>query len=332
MFNAYKDAKREANAGDSSILKTSRLLQSVFALFILGNIIIAAIRTAAIKLGGSDPFSDTLTLYCASALIVSVLSMLVPSLIYLHREPFAAPEPRRMNPRTVIISILIGMGGIFLSAALNLLIMIISGGVSASETTIPLPDVSGYRLPVAIIAIALLPAISEELFFRRALLYGYSGLGAFPATILSAVLFALFHANPLGIPVYFALGCIFGFMALKSASPIPPMIAHATNNAAAVLLSAFKAVDAPQPYPQEAMPTLVDPVFCITFMFIAAIILVPCLYAFTRTFKAEETATPPLPGFIQSSAGGMPLAPLANIPFICTALLLITLNALSAAL
>ncbi len=327
----------ESPVQSSVILRTSKFLLLVFVLYILGNVIIAAISALGRKLISYDLFSDTLMLYCASALIISALAILVPSLFYLHRNTSIAPKAEPITFKVVILSFFAGIGGIFVSASINLLIILISGGMNASDAALPMPDIGGYRLPIALLSIALLPAISEELFFRRILLCGYSRLGIIPSIAISAALFALFHSNPLGIPVYFVLGCIFGFMAVKANSPVPSIIAHTVNNAAAVLLSAVKTPRAAaqsgiafQFDSHDALASLVYPISCILLMGIGLIILIPCLYGFGRiAHKEAKSAHCSGSAGIGKEGKGALFAPLLNLPFICTVFLLIMLNVLS---
>lgn len=331
MFNEKARSGMEPPVQGSVILRTSKFLLLVFCLYILGNVVIAAVSALGRKLISHDPFSDTLVLYCASALIISVLTILVPSSLYLHRNTSIAPKAEPLTFKAAILGFFAGIGGIFL------LVILISGGINASDSALPMPDIGGYRLPIALLSIAVLPAISEELFFRRILLCGYSRLGIIPGIAISAALFALFHSNPLGIPVYFVLGCIFGFMAVKANSPLPSIIAHTVNNAAAVLLSAVKTPSAAaQPGiafqfdAHDALTSIVYPISCILLMGIGLIILIPCLYGFSRIARKEAKSV-----HCSSSAGGGKegkgalFAPLLNLPFICTVFLLIALNVLS---
>lgn len=337
MFSGEERPGAEPPVQSGVIIGTSKYLLLVFTLYILGNVVLAAVAALGRRLINFDLFSDTLMLYCVSALIISVCAILVPSLSYLHRNASIMPAAEPATFKAVILSIFVGIGGIFVSASLNLLIMLISGGMNAADAALPMPDISGFGLPLALISIALLPAVSEELFFRRILLCGYSRLGAIPGIAISAALFALFHSNPLGIPVYFVLGCIFGFMDIKAGSPVPSIIAHTVNNAAAVLLSAVESPGAAaqsgiafQFDAHDVTASLVYPVFCVLFMGIGLMILIPCLYGFAGIARgrAKNVQSQVLADSGNGGKGAL-FAPLLNMPFICTVLMLIILNVLS---
>lgn len=93
-------------------------------------------------------------------------------------------------------------------------------------------------LALKLVALALVPALCEELLFRGALARGLRApLGLVGAALLSAALFALVHGSLARLPITFALGVVLGVTALRVGSIVPAMVIHAGNNAAAVLLS-----------------------------------------------------------------------------------------------
>jgi hypothetical protein len=88
----------------------------------------------------------------------------------------------------------------------------------------------------ALIAVAsLLPALCEELAFRGGLLSALAGRGSPARAItLSAVVFAVFHLDPVRLPAVLLLGIAFGWLAWRTGSLWPSVLAHALNNGAAV--------------------------------------------------------------------------------------------------
>jgi ABC-2 type transport system permease protein/sodium transport system permease protein len=100
--------------------------------------------------------------------------------------------------------------------------------------------VARFRLlsPAAVIAaLAIVPAISEELFFRGYLLGALRGrMSAAAAIGLSAAIFGLFHASFSGVIVLERvasstfLGLALGWICWTTRSVLPGMIVHALNN------------------------------------------------------------------------------------------------------
>ncbi|MGE5184281.1 MAG: lysostaphin resistance A-like protein [Acidobacteriota bacterium] len=91
-------------------------------------------------------------------------------------------------------------------------------------------------LPPSILAIALLPAIVEELVFRGILARGLaSRLPVAAAVAISAVLFSAFHLIPRQMVAVFPLGLALGYVAIRARSALPTMVAHLANNAIVIL-------------------------------------------------------------------------------------------------
>lgn len=93
-------------------------------------------------------------------------------------------------------------------------------------------------LALKLLALAVVPALCEELLFRGALARGLRApLGLLGAAVVSAALFALVHGSLARLPITFALGLVLGVTTLRVGSVVPAVVIHAGNNAAAILLS-----------------------------------------------------------------------------------------------
>jgi membrane protease YdiL (CAAX protease family) len=89
-----------------------------------------------------------------------------------------------------------------------------------------------------ILALALAPAIGEELVFRGLLARALGArLGLALAAPISAVAFSLFHVNPIQIVATLPLGVVLAILAIRADSVFPSMLAHACNNVMAILIS-----------------------------------------------------------------------------------------------
>ena len=84
-----------------------------------------------------------------------------------------------------------------------------------------------YSTTLVLVAIALAPAVCEEIAFR-----GF-------AILLSSVFFGMMHGTLSGMIFAFTIGCLFGCIRKKSGSLVPSMIVHFLNNAYAVFLIVF---------------------------------------------------------------------------------------------
>ena len=91
---------------------------------------------------------------------------------------------------------------------------------------------------IALAGVAVAPGIAEEAFFRGffqtriAAAWGRRG-----ALVASAAAFAVIHIDPAQMAVAFAAGLYLGWIADRSESVRPTMLAHALNNAVFVVLA-----------------------------------------------------------------------------------------------
>lgn len=139
--------------------------------------------------------------------------------------------------RAVVGSVLVAISLWYVSAVV--LVPLARDLVTEGETERLLEHLAGSE-PIALklIALAVVPALCEELLFRGALARGLRApLGLVGAALLSAALFALVHGSLARLPITFALGVVLGVTTLRIGSIVPAMVIHAGNNAAAVLLS-----------------------------------------------------------------------------------------------
>ncbi|MEX1376819.1 MAG: type II CAAX endopeptidase family protein [Eubacteriales bacterium] len=108
-------------------------------------------------------------------------------------------------------------------------------GYRVSEAS--LPTVDNFQVfIVALVSIALVPAIFEEMIFRGILQKGILR-NAKPRTaiLISSVLFMLMHLSVESMPFTFIMGCILGYLAYRTGSIIPSMMLHFVNNSIAVI-------------------------------------------------------------------------------------------------
>ncbi len=89
----------------------------------------------------------------------------------------------------------------------------------------------------ALVLVALLPAVAEEVTFRGVVLGGLRRSGSrWIAVLGSAVVFGLFHVNPYHVVAASVVGVLLGWVALESGSILPGILIHLVNNGAQVLL------------------------------------------------------------------------------------------------
>ncbi len=103
--------------------------------------------------------------------------------------------------------------------------------------------VSNASLFGALVSVAVLPAIAEELLFRGVLARSLASRHALLAIGVSATVFSTYHLDPVQIVGTFPLAVALGTLAVRSGSILPGMLAHFFNNAVVIVLIH---VDAPR--------------------------------------------------------------------------------------
>jgi membrane protease YdiL (CAAX protease family) len=86
------------------------------------------------------------------------------------------------------------------------------------------------ELAFVILAIAVTPAICEEILFRGYVQRTLERTIGWKSVVVVGILFGLYHMQPLGLLTLSGLGLVFGYFYYASNSLFPGMAAHFTNN------------------------------------------------------------------------------------------------------
>jgi membrane protease YdiL (CAAX protease family) len=151
--------------------------------------------------------------------------------------------PTRATPLGVGATV-VGMAGLSLAcgAAADLLSVGHGGVMEAIASALRSSD--PRRVLVALLAIAVAPAIAEEGFFRGLLLTRLRARwGRWPAIVTSAGAFGLFHVDPVQGSLAFVAGLFLGWAADRFGGIRPTMVAHGVNNAMFVLFACLASSD-----------------------------------------------------------------------------------------
>ncbi|MCC8074527.1 MAG: CPBP family intramembrane metalloprotease [Clostridiales bacterium] len=107
-----------------------------------------------------------------------------------------------------------------------------------NHVTTNVVDSFSASLPIWLTAVAfvLVAPVMEELIFRRILLRRLLGLGDVSAIVLSALAFALFHANLYQTAYAFVLGLVFGAVVLLTGSIRDTILLHMLINGFSVVM------------------------------------------------------------------------------------------------
>ncbi|MBS1118021.1 MAG: Abortive infection protein [Deltaproteobacteria bacterium] len=139
----------------------------------------------------------------------------------------------RPHLRFVVASVLVGVSAWYVNLRILELLAFPEGDLQGLQNLI-----ERYSLVAVLVAIALAPAICEEVLFRGVLARGFATrFRPWVAIVLSAAMFSIYHLKPIQMIPTFTLGLVFGLIALRAGSALPTMLAHLLNNTMALLVA-----------------------------------------------------------------------------------------------
>ena len=240
----------------------------------------------------------------------SFFVFLLPAWWFLLRRKREPLQPLFVLPSaTKIVALIIGMLCCFL---------IINNAIAAWNQRIPFPDIlpslkawveerqTAYdavveRLVVSytlwdfllrVLAMALLPALGEELIFRhilqRELVRATGNVHA--GIFCAALLFSIFHLHWMGFFPRVALGVLFGYLYAVSSSFLTAFVPHFLNNLFIVILGYLKGLGWLD-IPLQAQNTVPPPIYLLFFALLVLFLLFRA-YAlhFRRTLSFSAVA------------------------------------------
>jgi len=157
--------------------------------------------------------------------------------------------PRSLGPSALLLILLMVLvTGPFMAASYELNVLAIPEGSVLEQMFKPMEEMlerltsflveaDGARRIVVILSVALLPAVFEELAFRGALqplLIRATG-NPWVGIVLASIIFSAIHFQFYGFLPRVLLGMLFGWLAHRSGSILPGMVAHFLNNAGAAI-------------------------------------------------------------------------------------------------
>ena len=150
-------------------------------------------------------------------------------------------------------------------------------------------SMTGGVLWVNILCVSIMAPFFEEWLCRGMILRGllYKNIKPVWAIVISALFFALIHANPWqGIPA-FALGCLFGYVYYKTGSLRLTMLMHFTNNTVAVLVSKIPALENVDSWP-DLLGNRYWPYFILAIVIVGLVVLAFKKISVEKNFEKIE--------------------------------------------
>lgn len=179
--------------------------------------------------------------FLASPLAIAVVLVLA---LTVAKQPVNRLFPLKTHPKFYAIGLLLIFGALFSLSWINGYIIKLFELMGYVPKESPIPDLSGWKLAPALFVIAVLPAVMEEILFRGIILRNAeTEVGSTRAALITGFCFSLYHGSVEQTVYQFLLGCMFGFLAVRSRSIGPVVLIHFLNNAVIIILTACGVFD-----------------------------------------------------------------------------------------
>lgn len=179
------------------------------------------------------PYIETLS-YNMQTILGQLCTTVLPLVLYFVWT--------RTNPKTILRIRPLGWKNILLVIAFGFIIQPLMQLLSFTASLVfpnlvadAMINMENESFIISLIAMAITPAILEELLLRGIFLSGYRNLGRKKAILWTALLFGLLHMNPQQFFYAFGAGLFFCFLAERSGSIFASIIPHFIINGSSVV-------------------------------------------------------------------------------------------------
>lgn len=173
----------------------------------------------------------------ALAAPLAIITVLVLSGTYSHRKISYAFSVKGCKPVFYLVAVMIAAGMFF---GLGLINDLISKGLSkigVPQSNISL-DFNGVgSLILFTLSLAVIPAVTEELFFRGLMFKSLSGVKLCQGVLFVSLCFALFHCSLAQFVYQLIYGAVLCLLTYSSKSVLPGILAHFLNNFTVIILT-----------------------------------------------------------------------------------------------
>jgi membrane protease YdiL (CAAX protease family) len=205
---------------------------------LLWSILLAALIAGAMGRAHHAPSGEAITLLIYLLLLLWMARLVFRRFGLSWRDSLGWPRAGAARDVGLALLATIGLGRAG-SACIALIATAAGIHVPWSDMTPPLDPTAPLRLVVSVVSTVVMPALTEELLFRRAIFTALKRRWAPPiAAVVSAALFALPHGYSwIGLAMMLWLGLVAAWAFNRTGSLWPCIGAHAYGNAIAVWTS-----------------------------------------------------------------------------------------------
>jgi len=170
------------------------------------------------------------------AAIMQIIIVMLPAIAYCKIKGEGYIEKLNVRffkpsyiPLIIYLFFVMTLGGMLLNLFL-FKIGLIRPGTSSFSSYDPILGESYFYPAYSVLAFAVVPAISEEFFFRGIMFDEYKGYGAVTAIVISSLLFSMMHFSFEFLLVYLFCGFVLGLCAYITRSLLAVTVLHFLYN------------------------------------------------------------------------------------------------------
>jgi membrane protease YdiL (CAAX protease family) len=158
----------------------------------------------------------------------------------MRKLPVYKIEKRKLKIGHLLLLIMMMYGLTQVGTVMGMPIHLVLSAFSPAEDLSSLPDMLLSSNPVLrIISVGILPAIFEELLFRKFLIDRVVNYGEVTAMLMSGLMFGLYHGNLAQGTYAFAIGCFLAFIYMRTGKIGYTIAIHMCINGFSTYLTKF---------------------------------------------------------------------------------------------
>ena len=225
-------------------------------LFIVLQVVLSLAITPIVAVLGTTVSLSVSNINTISNIIVFIISLLIPTFFVMVYIPKVSKKEKLEDDvkndveqsKNIIKKITVGLKSILVVVPIVMVVQILLSllleklGLNYDIIDkVNLYDSSSlFSKILFFVQIAVLPAIFEELYIRKAVLNYSKKYGTVFAIISSSILFSLIHLNISQALFAFIMGIILAVVTIRNKSIIPAAIIHFINNGYAAIITIFE--------------------------------------------------------------------------------------------
>lgn len=148
-------------------------------------------------------------------------------------------RPEKATLPSYAFMLLIALGLFFVALLPNVFLQKAIQTSGSSSTVLLPPMETAGEIAASILLICVLPAIGEEMMFRKTFCEGMKGNNEWVIILLGGLFFSLTHFNLAQTVHQFVLGCVLCFLYVRTENVTLTMIAHFLNNLLALFIESW---------------------------------------------------------------------------------------------